>query len=158
GRDELPWENAEDRISTPKGLRLGTRHTATTPSGLKSTHRPTQGSSSLATLGFGPESRWDSTNDQTRSTPLRRARILDIGHWAFTGHWSLDIGHSKPGHSKRRHLHGFSLLEMMVAVTLLLVIIAALLTMFYQTQRAFRLSATQVDVLEAGRAAMELLT
>lgn len=49
----------------------------------------------------------------------------------------------------------FSLLEMMVAVTLLLIIISALLTMFYQTQRAFRLSKTQVDVLESGRAAME---
>ena len=52
----------------------------------------------------------------------------------------------------------FSLIEMMVAVTLLLIIIAALLAVFYQTQRAFRLSATQVDVLEGGRAAMELLT
>jgi len=47
---------------------------------------------------------------------------------------------------------------MMVAVTLMLIIIAALLTVFYQTQRAFRLSATQVDVLETGRATMELLT
>jgi hypothetical protein len=44
---------------------------------------------------------------------------------------------------------------MMVAVTLMLVIIAALLAVFYQTQRAFRLSATQVDVLENGRAQME---
>lgn len=52
----------------------------------------------------------------------------------------------------------FSLIEMMVAVTLLLIIIAALLAVFYQTQRAFRLTATQVDVLESGRAAMELLT
>jgi len=50
----------------------------------------------------------------------------------------------------------FSLLEMMVAVTLLLIIIAALLAMFYQTQRAFRLSATTEDILEGGRGAMEL--
>src|SRR3954451_11533192 len=49
----------------------------------------------------------------------------------------------------------FSLLEMMVAVTLMLIIIAALLAVFYQTQRAFRLSVTQVDVLETGRAQME---
>jgi hypothetical protein len=40
----------------------------------------------------------------------------------------------------------------------LLVIISALLTMFYQTQRAFRLSATQQDVLEGGRTGMEFLT
>jgi len=44
---------------------------------------------------------------------------------------------------------------MMVAVTLMLIIIAALLSVFYQTQRAFRLSVTQVDVLETGRAQME---
>jgi len=43
----------------------------------------------------------------------------------------------------------------MVAVTLMLIIIAALLAVFYQTQRAFRLSVTQVDVLETGRAQME---
>ncbi len=55
-------------------------------------------------------------------------------------------------------LRAFSLIEMMVAVTLLLVIISALLGVFYQTQRAFRLSVTQVDVLEGGRAVMELLT
>jgi len=53
---------------------------------------------------------------------------------------------------------GFSLLEMMVAVTLILLIIGALLAVFYQTQRAMRLSATQVDLLESGRAGMELLT
>src|SRR5438477_7535002 len=51
----------------------------------------------------------------------------------------------------------FSLLEMMVAVTLLLVIISALLTMFYQTQRAVRLSKAQVDVLEGGLATMEII-
>src|SRR5439155_23033591 len=57
-----------------------------------------------------------------------------------------------------RGQRGFSLLEMMVAVTLMLVIIGALLAVFYQTQRAMRLSATQVDVLESGRAGMELFT
>ena len=56
---------------------------------------------------------------------------------------------------RHRRCRGFSLLEMMVAVTLMLIIIAALLAVFYQTQRAFRLSATQVDVLETGRAQME---
>jgi prepilin-type N-terminal cleavage/methylation domain-containing protein len=57
-----------------------------------------------------------------------------------------------------RASQAFSLLEMMVAVTLLTVIISALLGMFYQTQRAFRQSATQTDVLEGGRASMELMT
>jgi len=82
-----------------------------------------QGSSFLATLGFGTKPLWG----------LRRA----------------------PRHTGCTQ--GFSLLEMMVAVTLLLIIIAALLAMFYQTQRAFRLSATQADILESGRAAMEKL-
>src|SRR6266699_2420166 len=93
------------------------------------------------------------TNDQKPVVQVGAASPLGIGPWSFTGHWSLVIGHS----SSRRRLRGFSLLEMMVAVTLLLIIIAALLAMFYQTQRAFRLSATQVDVLESGRAAMELI-
>jgi len=52
----------------------------------------------------------------------------------------------------------FSLIEIMVAVGLLAVIIVALLAMFYQTQRAFRSGLTQVDILESGRAAMELIT
>lgn len=50
----------------------------------------------------------------------------------------------------------FSLIEIMVAVGLLAVIIVGLLAMFYQTQRAFRAGLAQVDVLEGGRAAMEL--
>src|SRR6185503_11455848 len=51
----------------------------------------------------------------------------------------------------------FSLVEVMVAVGLLAVIIVGLLAMFYQTQRAFRAGMTQVDVLEAGRATMEMI-
>ena len=55
-------------------------------------------------------------------------------------------------------LQAFSLIEIMVAVTLLAVIIVGLLAMFYQTQRAFRAGMAQVDVLEGGRATMELIT
>jgi hypothetical protein len=51
----------------------------------------------------------------------------------------------------------FSLIEIMVAVTLLSVITLGLLAMFYQTQRAFRMGANQVDTLEAGRAAIQLM-
>src|SRR3954466_10274045 len=51
----------------------------------------------------------------------------------------------------------FSLVEVMVAVGLLAFIIVGLLAMFYQTQRAFRSSATQTDVLEAGRATMQFI-
>lgn len=53
---------------------------------------------------------------------------------------------------------GFSLIEIMVAVTLLAVITVGLLSMFYHTQKAFRLGAGQVDTLEAGRATIQLLS
>ena len=51
----------------------------------------------------------------------------------------------------------FSLIEMMVAVSLLAVIIVGLLAMFYQVQRAFRAGTTQSDIMEGGRATMSLL-
>ena len=53
---------------------------------------------------------------------------------------------------------GFSLLEIMVAVSLLAVMIVGLLAMFYQVQRAFRSGTAQVDVMEAGRAVINLLS
>src|SRR5437867_386623 len=52
----------------------------------------------------------------------------------------------------------FSLIEIMVAVTLLAVITVGLLAMFYHTQKAFRLGANQVDVLESGRATAQLMS
>lgn len=52
---------------------------------------------------------------------------------------------------------GFSLIEIMVTIGLLTFIILGLLLMFNQTQRAFRTGMTQTDVLESGRATMDLL-
>jgi prepilin-type N-terminal cleavage/methylation domain-containing protein len=52
---------------------------------------------------------------------------------------------------------GFSLIEIMVTVTLLAVIILGLVTMFNQTQRAFTTSLNQVDVLEGGRTAADMI-
>jgi hypothetical protein len=51
----------------------------------------------------------------------------------------------------------FSLIEIMVTIALLSFIVLGLLAMFNQTQRAFRSSMTQVDVLEAGRAVTDLI-
>ncbi len=59
--------------------------------------------------------------------------------------------------NKWRCAHAFSLLEILVAVSLLVVIITALLAMFQQTQRAFRSGLNQSDVLESGRAAVALI-
>ncbi len=49
-------------------------------------------------------------------------------------------------------------MEMLVAVGLLAVIIIGLLAMFNQTQKTLHRGVTQVDVLETGRAVMQLLT
>ena len=56
-----------------------------------------------------------------------------------------------------RLCRAFSLLEILVAVGLLSVIILGLLAMFTQTEKAFRFGTRQVDVLESGRAVMDLL-
>jgi type II secretory pathway pseudopilin PulG len=52
----------------------------------------------------------------------------------------------------------FTLIEVMVVVTLLSLIVIALMGVFNSTQAAFRASVTQTDVLEGGRAAMDLIT
>ncbi|HEV2692363.1 MAG TPA: prepilin-type N-terminal cleavage/methylation domain-containing protein [Verrucomicrobiae bacterium] len=52
----------------------------------------------------------------------------------------------------------FSLVEVLIVTTLLALIVLALMDVFSSTQRAFRASVTQVDVLEGSRAAMELIT
>ena len=51
----------------------------------------------------------------------------------------------------------FSLIEILVTIALLSFIVLGLLAMFNQTQRAFRSSMTQVDVLEAGRAVTDMI-
>lgn len=60
-------------------------------------------------------------------------------------------------HSGGRNQRAFSLIEIMITVGLLSFIVLGLLAMFQQTQRAFRSSMTQVDVLENGRGAMGLI-
>ena len=63
----------------------------------------------------------------------------------------------KPAALRPRLRRAFSLIEVLVAVTLMSVIVLGLIAMFSQTQRAFRAGITQVDVMEGGRAACELL-
>ncbi len=57
-----------------------------------------------------------------------------------------------------RRIRAFSVLELMVAVSLLALIVVALLAMFNQTQKAFRGGMAQTDVMESGRIAMQFLT
>jgi prepilin-type N-terminal cleavage/methylation domain-containing protein len=53
---------------------------------------------------------------------------------------------------------GFTLIEVMVVVVLLSLIVIALMGVFNSTQAAFRASITQTDVLEGGRAAVDMIT
>ena len=55
----LPWVSVR-AIFNPTGAVSPLRHRAPTPLGLADTTRFSQGSSRLATLGFGAESLWDS--------------------------------------------------------------------------------------------------
>ncbi|MBU6399021.1 MAG: hypothetical protein KGS61_01760 [Verrucomicrobia bacterium] len=57
---------------------------------------------------------------------------------------------SRPGHA-------FTVLELLLATSLMTIIVVGLFTVFNQTQRALRGNVAQVDVLEAGRAAMDLM-
>jgi prepilin-type N-terminal cleavage/methylation domain-containing protein len=51
----------------------------------------------------------------------------------------------------------FTLVEMLVTLALLSLIVLALMAVFNSTQKAFRASLTQTDILESGRLAMGLL-
>jgi prepilin-type N-terminal cleavage/methylation domain-containing protein len=62
----------------------------------------------------------------------------------------------RPPPSRARE-RAFSLLELMVAVGIMTVIVAALYTVFSATQRALRANVSQTDVTEGGRFAMALL-
>jgi prepilin-type N-terminal cleavage/methylation domain-containing protein len=60
-------------------------------------------------------------------------------------------------HSQRQRRQAFSLVEMLLVAAIMSVVIFGLYAMFDQTQKALRSNTTQVDVLEGGRAAMDLI-
>jgi hypothetical protein len=53
---------------------------------------------------------------------------------------------------------GLTILEMLVATTLLVVIVLGLTAMFVQTQKAFRGGHTQTDVMESGRTVVDMMS
>ena len=65
---------------------------------------------------------------------------------------------AKAGHLSLVTRAAFSLIELLVVMTLLSLIVLALMAVFNSTQTAFRASVTQTDVLEGGRAAMDVMT
>ncbi len=58
---------------------------------------------------------------------------------------------------RARRSQAFTLLELMVAVSVMTLVIYVLYALFNQTQMAMRKNAAQVDVNEGGRAAMEII-
>jgi prepilin-type N-terminal cleavage/methylation domain-containing protein len=57
----------------------------------------------------------------------------------------------------RRAMRAFTLVEMLVVMLLLSIIVFGLMAMFNETQKAFRNSLTQTDVLEGGRTLADML-
>ena len=71
---------------------------------------------------------------------------------------SLRTSGSRPRRFPFAAIAGLTLIEIMVAVTLLIVIMTGLFAAFLATQRALRYSSSQTDVLEGGRSTMSLIT
>ena len=64
-----------------------------------------------------------------------------------------------PKNSRKSKIeNAFSMVELLVSMTLLTLIVLALMAVFNSTQRAFRASVTQTGILEGGRAAVDLIT
>ncbi len=70
----------------------------------------------------------------------------------------LQTAQRQGGFARRRERDAFSLVEILIVVALLSLIVLALMGVFSSTQRAFRASVTQTDVLEGGRAVVGLIT
>ncbi len=94
------------------------------------------------------ESRFES-RESTNDGDFGRVHISYFGFRT-----SFDLRSSDFGFGPKA---AFSLIEIMVTVGLMTFIILGLLLMFNQTQRAFRTGMAQTDVLEAGRATLDLV-
>ncbi len=81
---------------------------------------------------------------------------------AASGRWLVESGAAVPrlpiGNRQSAVSNAFSMVELLVAMTLLSLIVLALMAVFNSTQRAFRASVTQTDILEGSRAALDLMT
>jgi prepilin-type N-terminal cleavage/methylation domain-containing protein len=87
---------------------------------------------------------------------VKTKRTVASGKWQVAGAGSQSA-HLVTRHSSIVTRAAFTLIEIMVAVALLSLIVFALMAVFNSTQSAFRASVTQTDVLEGGRATMDLI-
>src|SRR5947199_5079051 len=96
-RHELPWENDVNAYQPQRGCGQWARSNiaAATPLGLFPLGAGTQGSSFLATLGFGPESLWDSIQDHNGSLRVM-TRPLRLLHLTIVATLANTKGHSRP--------------------------------------------------------------
>lgn len=72
--------------------------------------------------------------------------------------FSAQLFNRKAKIKNRKSTRGFTLVEILVVLVLLSLIVFALMAVFNGAQRAFRASLTQTDILEGGRAVMDLIT
>jgi Tfp pilus assembly protein PilV len=87
---------------------------------------------------------------------MRANKTVTSGQWQVTSADSCAAS-LVTSHSSFVTRSAFSLIEIMVVVSLLSLIVLALMAVFNSTQRAFRASVTQADVLEGSRAAVDLI-
>lgn len=98
----------------------------------------------------GGEGRGEEANARSNSIPLTPTLSpLGQGEGAATVASTRDLAGTRS--------RGFSLVEVLVVMTLLSLIVLALMQVFGTTQRAFRAGVTQTDVLEGGRSVMQLI-
>ena len=98
----------------------------------------------ISDFGFRIDRRAGRLASSALRTPHSALRNLTAARRTF-GNWQLAIE------------NGFSLVELLVVMTLLSLIVLALMAVFSSTQQAFRASVTQTDVLETSRATVELI-
>ena len=87
---------------------------------------------------------------------MKTNNIVTSDRWQVTGA-GTPTTRLVTRHPSRLTRFGFSLVELLVVMTLLSLIVLALMAVFSSTQQAFRASVTQTDVLETSRATVELI-
>jgi len=95
---------------------------------------------------------YKTTGLQDLQSRGQRSEVRGQRPAVVSGQWSVVSGQSLSGLST-----AFSLIEILVTITLLSFIVIGLLIMFNQTQRAFKAGMMQTDVLENGRATIDMI-
>ncbi len=98
----------------------------------------------------GARQKWVEKPAKTRQNPPKPATLSPCTAFSAIGNRNSQFA--------IRNFRAFSLVEVLVVVSLLSLIVLALMNVFNATQQAFRASVTQTDVLEGSRATVEMMT